>query len=65
MSPLLPIMNLPNLQMISEMMSKQSLGQQFKVHRDFVMGYTDVVASHSASASFAVRVRRRTVRLRV
>ena len=49
---------------ISDMMTKQSSGPQFKAHRDFVMGYTDVV-SHSASASFAVRVRRRTVRLRV
>ena len=50
---------------ISDMMTKQSSGPQFKAHRDFVMGYTDIVVSHSASASFAVRVRRRTVRLRV
>ena len=39
--------------------------QQFKEHCDLVMGYTDFVASHSASASFAVRVRRRTVCLSV
>ena len=50
---------------ISDMMTKQSPGLQFKAHSDFVMGYTDVVVSHSASASFTVRVRRRTVRLRV
>ena len=50
---------------ISDMMTKQSPRQQFKEHCDLVMGYTDFVASHSASASFAVLVRRRTVCLSV
>jgi len=46
-------------------MTKQSNGPQFKAHRDFVMGYTDVIVPDSAWASFAVRVRRRTLRLSV
>ena len=50
---------------ISDMMTKQSNGPQFKAHRDFVMGYTDVIVPDSAWASFAVRVRRRTLRLSV
>ena len=48
---------------ISDMMTKQSNGPQFKAHRDFVMGYTNVIVPDSARASFAVRVRRRTLRL--
>lgn len=44
---------------ISDMMTKQSNGQQFKAHRDFTLGYVDEVIPDNTFAGTALRLRRR------
>jgi len=44
---------------ISDMMTKQSVGQQFKAHRDFTLGYVDEVVADNTFAGTALRLRRR------
>ena len=50
---------------VSDMMTKQSNGPQFKAHRDFVLGYTDDVVASAPFAGVAVRCRRRRRRVRL
>jgi len=50
---------------LSDMMTKQSNGPQFRSHRDLTMGYANAIVVDSASAGLALCVRRRTLRLRV
>ena len=50
---------------VSDMMTKQSNGPQFKAHRDFVLGYADDVVASAPFARVAVRRRRRGCRVRL
>ncbi len=50
---------------VSDIMTKQSNGPQFKAHRDFVLGYADDVAASAPFAGVAVRRRRRGCRVRL
>ena len=44
---------------ISDMMTKQSSGQQFTAHRDFALGYADNIVTDDIFAGLAIRLRRR------
>ena len=48
---------------ISDMMTKQSTGPQFKAHRDFALGYADDVGFAGAFTGISIRRRRRRVRV--
>ena len=50
---------------VSDMMTKQSNGPQFKAHRDFVLGYADDVVASAPFSGVAVRRRRRGCRVRL